>query len=127
MLYFKYFTLDRFTEEHYSITLLLGKFSEGLDGSTRIALRIAMPHDGLQGIPCAAVMQTVLGASAQFAQATAPERSCTAPAGTDIIDHMKTMLNEIGVRPDGLPRITRHVFIGKHQVRVLDMVLSCSP
>lgn len=68
MLYFKYFTLDRFTEEHYSITLLLGKFSEGLDGSTRIALRIAMPHDGLQGISRTTVMKTVLGTGAQLAQ-----------------------------------------------------------
>ena len=127
MLHFKYFTLDRFTEEHYSIALLLGKFSEGLDGSTCIALRIAMPHDGLQGISRTTVMKTILGTGAQLAQATAPERSRTSPACADIIFHVKAVLHEIGVRPDGLPRITRHVFIGKHQVRVLDVVFSRSP
>lgn len=127
MLYFKYFTLDRFTEEHYSITLIFGKFSESLDGSTRIALSIAMPHDGLQGISRTAVMQTVLGTGAQLAQATSPERRRTAPARADVIFHVKAVLYEIGVRPDGLTRITRHVIIGKPQVRILDMVLSRSP
>ena len=54
-------------------------------------------------------MQTVLGTCAKLAQTTAPERSRATPAGTDIIDHVKTMLDKIGVRPDGLFRITRHI------------------
>ena len=67
-----------------------------------------MPHDSLQRVAGTAVVQTVLGTCTELRQATAPEWSGAAPAGTDVVLHEETVLYEVGIWPDLLVGVARH-------------------
>lgn len=119
--------LDRLYKVDEVIALLSGEVAEQLNALACVALSASVPHDSLKGVTCAAVVQTIFGTSTELAQATSPERSGTAPTRTDVIDHEQAVLHKVGIRPNGLMRVTRHVVIGKHQVRILYVIVARGP
>ena len=52
-------------------------------------------------------------------KSSAPERSCTAPAGTDVVDHAELVLYHIRIRPYLLVRITRKFTAGLERLVIL--------
>lgn len=86
-----------------------------------------MPHDSLQRVAGTAVVQTVLGSCTELRQATAPEWSGAAPAGTDVVLHEETVLYEVGIWPDLLVGVARHIAVGQVLVWILNVVVASCP
>ena len=119
--------LDRLHEEDDVVAVSLLQVTELLDGVASITLGVAVPHDSLHGVACAAVVETVFGTGAELRQSAAPERSGAAPACADVVLHEETVLYEVGVRPYLLVRIAWHVVVFEDAVRVLDVVVAGGP
>ena len=74
-------------------------------------LAVAVPHDCLNLVAGTAVVQAVFGTRVDVARATAPKRSGAAPRTEDVVLHVELVLDEVGIRPDGLVRITRQLLV----------------
>ena len=119
--------LDSLDELNDSVTVCLVKLTELLNRSASIRLRATMPHDGLKRISGTAVVQTIFCTGAELGQTTTPQRSGTAPTGTDVVLHAKLVLYKIGIRPNLLIRETRHITILEVVSRVLEFVFTRCP
>ena len=71
-----------------------------------------MPHDGLDDGAGPAVVQTIVGTCETATQTATPQRRGAAPASTDVVDHKQAMLNQVGIRPDGLVGVLRQHAVG---------------
>ena len=88
-------------DEFYdSVAVFLGQFAEFLHGAAGVALGVAVPHDGFDDGLGAAVVQTVATASADFRQATTPQRRGAAPTRADVVHHVELVLDVVAVRPN---------------------------
>ena len=71
-----------------------------------------MPHDGLDDGAGTAVVQAIVGTGETTAQTATPQRCGAAPASTDVVRHKQAVLNQVGVRPDGLVGVLRQHAVG---------------
>ena len=88
-----------------------------------------MPHYGLNDGVCAAVVKSVHASIDEGAESAPPKRSGAAPAGADVVLHVKTVLNHVGVWPDCLVRVARKTAVPvlEKSCRVCEVVLACRP
>ena len=107
--------LDGFNKMDDLLSLVLFQVAE-LDnrfvGIARTAfISTAVPHNGYEYIASTAVVKPFHTAAALGSQATSPKRGGTAPACTTVVLHPETVLHEVGLGPDFLVRITRHIAV----------------
>ena len=61
-----------------------------------------MPEDGLDLVPRTTVVQTVLSTGIDERQTASPQRGGAAPRAMDTVLHVQTVLDHVGIGPDGL-------------------------
>lgn len=111
---------DCIQESDYGVAVGFLELAEALDAVAGVALRrIAVPHYGLHGGACAAVVQAVgrLGAGYLLMQSAAPERSSAAPPGADVVGHVEFVLHHVGIGPYRLIGIAREFVAGEEAGR----------
>ena len=121
--------LNRLNKFHNGIAVFLGKFTELLDGTAGVAFGVAMPHDSLDDGTGAAVVQTVAGTGADGRESPTPQRRGTAPAGADVVFHVKLVLDIVAIRPNLLVGITwqTRVAVGEEAGWIGEVVVTGLP
>ena len=114
---------------HDSVTVFLRQLTELLYGMAGVALGVAVPHDGFDDSTRTAVVQTVAGASADGRKTPAPQRRGTAPTGTNVVFHVKLVLDIVAVRPDLLVGIARQacIAIAEEASRISEVIVTRLP
>lgn len=116
---------DCIQESDYGVAVGFLELAEAPDAVAGVALRrIPVPHYGLHGGACAAVVQAVgrRGAGYLLMQSAAPERSGAAPPGADIVGHVEFVLHHVGIGPNRLIGIAREFVAGEEAGRIAHMV-----
>ena len=113
------------------VALFLAELSELEDGLVGIALAAlggaTVPHNGLDDVAGAAVVEAFRSRTAFTGQSAAPEGSGAAPTRADIVLHKQSVLHHVRVGPNLLIGIARHVGVGEEAVGVLDIVAARGP
>ena len=100
--------LYRLNKLNDGIAIGFRQIVEFLSGTIAIRLLgVAMPHNGLDDGTGPAVVQTIVGTGETTTQTAPPQRCGAAPASTDVVRHKQAVLNQVGVRPDGLVGVLR--------------------
>ena len=130
-IYTKGWSLDGFYEEDYLVALFLAELSESEHRLVGIALAAfggaTVPHNGLDDVAGAAVVEALRSRTAFAGQSAAPEGSGAAPARADVVLHKQSVLHHVRVGPNLLIGIARHVGVGEEAVGVLDIVAARGP
>ena len=122
-----YALLDGFYEEDDVVALGLGEVAELLYSPACVTLCVSVPHDGFERVAGTAVVQTVFSTCAEQRQSATPKWSGAAPTCADVVLHEETMLYKVGVRPNLLMRVARHVIVAEQSVRILNVVVASLP
>ena len=121
-----------FNEEDDLVAFFLAEVAETENRVVGIACAAfpsaSVPHDCLDDIASTAVVKSFNTSSALSCEASSPEWCGAAPARPNVVLHPKSVLNEVGIGPNLLIGIARHVVVGKEELGgVLDVVVSCLP
>lgn len=128
-----YSRLNRINKFYYELTLLFRQVAEVLYSPESIALsalaNASVPHDGLESVSGAAVVQAVRMSGTQALQSSSPQRCRFAPSCAQVVLHEETVLHEVGVGPYFLFWVAHHacVFGRETSVGVANLVFSCGP
>ena len=124
-----FFTLDCVDEFHYSVSVGFAQFAEFYHGSTCIALRCTVPHDGLNNVAGTCVMQAIGMARAYWSQSASPKWGGSAPAGAYVVLHHQFVLDKVAVGPYLLVGESRQtaVSIAEESCGVGEVVLASDP